>query len=152
MRLHLLVLCGLFLAPAYGQTPPTATEAFKLRIQCKNMADEKAESLWQPNPYLKPQPEIILRYSNSKYDAKFNRCYIEIFDHHKAAGPHPLDLQIRQIYDAQKDDLLAFAKIENGTKVGMVFDHDNHQTTSDKTLGWDDANGYIDEMMAEIRK
>ena len=35
----LMLNCGAGLA----QTPPTATEAFNLRIKCKQMADEKAE-------------------------------------------------------------------------------------------------------------
>ena len=50
------------------------------------------------------------------------------------------------------DDLLAFAHITNGKKNGIVFDHQNHQTTTDANLGWDDANAYIDEMMADKRK
>jgi hypothetical protein len=32
----LLIVCGL----AVAQTPPTATEAFNLRIRCKQMADQ----------------------------------------------------------------------------------------------------------------
>ncbi len=32
----LLIVCG-------AQTPPTATEAFNLRIRCKQMADQKAD-------------------------------------------------------------------------------------------------------------
>ncbi len=35
----LLIVCGL----AVAQTPPTATEAFNLRIRCKQMADQKAD-------------------------------------------------------------------------------------------------------------
>jgi len=30
---------------AVAQTPPTATEAFNLRIRCKQMTDQKAEAL-----------------------------------------------------------------------------------------------------------
>ena len=37
----LMLNCGAGLA----QTPPTATEAFNLRIKCKQMADEKANSM-----------------------------------------------------------------------------------------------------------
>ena len=34
----LLIMCG-------AQTPPTATEAFNLRIRCKQMAEQKADEL-----------------------------------------------------------------------------------------------------------
>jgi hypothetical protein len=34
----LLIVCG-------AQTPPTATEAFNLRIRCKQMADQMADAL-----------------------------------------------------------------------------------------------------------
>ena len=37
------LVAGLFVVSAFAQTPPTATEAFNLRIKCKGMADEKAE-------------------------------------------------------------------------------------------------------------
>ena len=56
----------------------------------------------------------------------------------------------RSVYDGQIDDLLAFSKIENGKKVGMVFDH-SHQTTLDNNLGFDDANKYMDGMMEDRR-
>ena len=128
-----------------------AAEASNMRIQCKKMADEKAERLWLLNPYLRQQPEVIRRLANAKYDAKNDRCYIEIFDHHKAGGQRVFDLQQRQIYDAQKDDLLAFAKIQKGKKVGMVFDP-THRSTMGNDLGWQDANSYIDRMMADPRK
>ena len=59
-------------------------------------------------------------------------------------------MDIRSVYDGQIDDLLAFAKIENNKKVGMVFDH-SHQTTPDNNLGFDNANGYMDGMMEDRR-
>ncbi len=135
---------------ALAQTPPTASEAFALRIKCKEMADEKASSLWQTNPLLKNQPEVILRYTKPRYDAKANRCYIEVFDHYKTVGPKPIHMQQHQIYDAQVDELLAFAQIEDGKKVGMVFEK-GHIRKSDTNLGWDDADAYIDEMMTDKR-
>ena len=39
-------ICG----AAFAQTPPTATEAFNLRIRCKEMADKKAENFYCTNP------------------------------------------------------------------------------------------------------
>jgi hypothetical protein len=40
----------LTLLPAAAQTPPTATEAFNLRIRCKEMAAAKLESLLPLHP------------------------------------------------------------------------------------------------------
>ena len=50
----------------------------------------------------------------------------------------------------QIDDILAFWEIKNGTKNGMVFDH-SHQTTTDKNIGWDDADAYMIEMIEDKR-
>jgi acyl-CoA hydrolase len=155
----------LMVLPAAAQAPPTATEAFNLRIRCKEMAAEKLESL-QSRPLgiadgaslgMSPAtvqslnkyvPEVVHSHFSSKYDAANNRCYVEVYIHTRTKQ---FDVEHRQIYDAQVDDLLAFAKIENGKKVGMVFDH-QHQKTSDTNLGWDDANAYIDQMMADKRR
>jgi hypothetical protein len=159
-----VVLCTYLLAfPAFGQSAPTATEAFNLRIKCKQMADEKAEDMsWHP---LEPangagvgmspaavarlneqnRPEIISSSHSSRYDPKSNRCYVEIRLHTRRKE---LDRDSRQVYDAQIDDLVAFTKIDNGKKVGMVFDH-KHQTTTDKNLGWDDADAYMDQIMED---
>lgn len=159
--------CGL----VFAQTPPTATEAFNLRIKCKQMGDEKAESLeMRPmtasdgasmgfsaeaveamNKNLAKTREVVLSSHASKYDAKNNRCYIEIFQRDKYGSRKENERDIRQIYDAQTDDLLAFAQIINGKKVGMVFDRD-HRSAMGSDLGWDDASTYIDEMMAEKRR
>ena len=49
-KLSMGLMLGLFIVSAFGQTPPTATEAFDLRIKCKTMADEKAESLINTRP------------------------------------------------------------------------------------------------------
>ncbi len=162
----MMLNCGV----GFAQTPPTATEAFNLRIKCKQMADEKADSLeWHPlsvedgaifgmsadavaasNRNREAAQEIILLSHSSKYDAKNNRCYVDIFKHWKFGSHKENDMQYRQIYDVQTDDLLAFAQIENGKKVGMVFDHE-HRSTMGDDLGWTDANAYIDEMMADKR-
>jgi hypothetical protein len=151
--------------PAFGQTPPTATEAFGLRIKCKQMADEKAEAMsWHPlsnadgaTMGMRPaaveqlnrttEPNVVFSSHASRYDPKANRCYIEIHDHTQKKG---LDVDIRSVYDGQIEDLLAFSKIENGKKFGMVFDH-SHQTTPDNNLGFDNSNGYMDGMMEDRR-
>jgi hypothetical protein len=162
----MMLNCGV----GFTQTPPTAAEVFNLRAKCKVIADEKADSLeWHPltiadgaalgwsvatveaaNKNREATLEVILSTNSSKYDAKNNRCYVEIFQHIKIGLHKEKEVQYRQIYDGQTDDLLAFAKVENGKKVGMVLDI-QHRKTTDENLGWDDANAYIDEMMADKR-
>ena len=174
MKIRLLaVMAGTVLncGAVLSQTPPTATEAFNLRIRCQAMADEKAESLeWHPmnptdgasvglsptavdamNRRIEATQELISAHHSSHYDANNNRCYIEIFQHKKFGQHKENERQMRKTYDAQTDDLLAFAQIENGKKVGMVFDP-QYQSVIGETLGWDDANSYIDEMMLDKRK
>jgi hypothetical protein len=95
--------------------------------------------------------EVLLEAHASNYDAKNNRCYIEIKSRKRIGGQKQTDIEIRQVYDAQTDDLLSFAQIKNGTKVGMVFDAE-HGVTTNSNLGWDDANSYMDEKMLAKRK
>ncbi len=138
--------------PAIAQTPPTATEVFNLRLKCKEMADKKAGEQYEIDAALGARgPEIILQWHKSKYDPKFNRCYIEQFRHVKVGMRKEIESQMHSLMDLLTDDMLAFAKIENGKKVGMVFDP-GHRPTRDTNLGWDDANAYIDEMMLEQRR
>jgi len=168
MLLTAIVMGG---SVAVAQTPPTATEAFNLRTKCKAMADEKADSLEiHPmttadgaalglsaasvealNKNLDATREVLLSSHSSKYDAKNNRCYVEIFEQKKYGKHKENEIQMRQIYDAKTDDLLAFAQIQNDKKVGMVFDPE-HRRTADESFGWDDANAYIDEMMLDKRR
>src|SRR4051812_34780375 len=94
-------------ATAFAQTPPTATEAFDLRIRCKALMVEKAA-----NFYLGPLEEILSVSWTSKYDVTSNRCYIGFYVHN-FYRKISVDREVRQVYDAQTDDLLAFASIEN---------------------------------------
>jgi len=73
-----------------------------------------------------------------------DHCYAEIYIHTQTER---FDIEQRQLYDANGDDLLASATIQNGKKHGNVFDHENHSRTSFADFGWDAANAYIDEMM-----
>jgi hypothetical protein len=81
-----------------------------------------------------------------------NRCYVELTtqdaDLSRTIGQHYIN---RVLYDGQTKEMLAFARIEKGKKVGMVFDK-QHRTTNLDNAGWDDANAYIDTMMADDRK
>jgi hypothetical protein len=153
-----------------AQTPPTATEEFNLRIKCRQMADEKAESMaWHPwtvqdgasigfkpadvaamNRSHEQTTEVLLSAHSSNYDVKSNRCYIEIIDNRKVGQHKETEIDMRQVYDAQTDDLLSFAQTKNGEKVGLVFDPE-HAHKMDGNLGWDDANAYMDEKMRAKR-
>jgi len=162
----LVILASIGLCmPVLAQAPPIATEAFNLRLRCKQMADEKFQSLrgrpmtvqegasigWSPREVQslnRNLPQEINAHYNSKYDPINNLCYAEALIQMRT---QEFEIEYRQIYDVQADDLLAFAQIQDKKKSGMVFDR-QHRTTTDSNLGWDDANAYIDQMMAEDRK
>ena len=154
-----------------AQTPPTATKEFNLRIKCKQMADEKAESMQErlltnakgASVGLKPadvaamneqieqrRANVILSSHASNYDPKTNRCYIEIIKQWKYGQHSEFEKYIRQVYDAQTDKLLAYAYINQGQMVGIVYDPE-HARTADNNLGFDDTNAYMDEKMRTQR-
>jgi hypothetical protein len=67
VALYLLVL----IAPAHSQTPPTATEAFNLRIKCKEMVAQKEQDMREQRDHLgKLAPELISSFSSSRYDPR----------------------------------------------------------------------------------
>jgi hypothetical protein len=138
----LLIVCG-------AQTPPTATEAFNLRIRCKQMADRKAGEYADINAALRW--EVLQSSGSSKYDATNNRCYILIYHHIRKSG---LEKVARQLLDAQVDDLLASAQIENGKKSGSIWDesYKGQRYFKDGEAAWDAAIKYMNEMMAVPRK
>jgi hypothetical protein len=158
----LLIVCG-------AQTPPTATEAFNLRIRCKQMADEKADALaWHEMSVAdgaslgmsaadvarlndQTRPEVLGSWRSSKYDATSNRCYVRIYNHTRSKSKY--DYEVHQVYDAQVDDLLVHAEIKNGKKVGMIYDE---SYKGDRRLlgdaGWEAAITYMNELMADARK
>jgi hypothetical protein len=157
----LLIVCG-------AQTPPTATEAFNLRIRCKQMADEKADALawhdmsdadgasvgWSPAVVARinyqTRPEVLGSWSSSKYDAKSNRCYVYIHNHTRRKSN---DYEVDQVYDAQVDDLLVHAEINNGKKHGSIWDE---SYKGNRVIGgdanYDAAVTYMYELMADPRK
>jgi hypothetical protein len=133
------IVCG-------AQTPPTATEAFNLRIRCKQMADQKAGDLAAVDAALKW--EVLETWGSSKYDATNNRCYIHIYHHIRKPGYENV---VRQMYDAQVDQLLATASIRNGKKTGVIFGHAGGGPLSDDA-SYEAAINYMDEVMADPRK
>jgi hypothetical protein len=61
---------------------------------------------------------------------------------------------VRQLFDAQVDDLLASADIRNDKKNGVIFDesYKGNRWVSGGDAGWDAAIKYMDELMADPRK
>jgi len=152
MRKSVIVIMPVVLiasGQAVAQTPPTATEAFNLRIRCKQMADQKANDVNAINAALKW--EIVQSSSSSKYDAINNRCYIHIYQHIRKSGYEKV---VRQLFDAQVDDLLADARIENGKKSGSIWDesYNGQRYFKDGEAAWEAVGTYMDELMADPRK
>jgi hypothetical protein len=158
----MILNCGV----AFAQTPPTAAQASDLTIKCKEMAEQKLDNLrFHPlsvadgdsigisadtiDAINSNAPEILDSWQASKYDPENSRCYVQIYKHTFVREP-PLDRELLDLYDAQTNNLLAFANIENGKKVGMVFSK-NHRKTTSHYRGWDDAVAYMDEMLADKR-
>jgi hypothetical protein len=150
MRKSLIVILLPLLGIVCGaQTPPTATEAFNLRIRCKQMADRKAGELAAGNAALRW--EVLQSSGSSRYDATNNRCYVLIYHHIRKPG---FENVVRQLFDAQVDDLLASADIRNDKKNGVIFDesYKGNRWVSGGDAGWDAAVKYMDELMADPRK
>jgi len=153
---------------AGAQTPLTATEASNLRIKCKQMADQKADELaWHGLSVAdgasmgmsavdvarlndEARPEVLESWSSSKYDAINNRCYVRIYQHTRRESN---DYELHQVYDAQANDLLAYAAITNGKKHGLILDQSYN---GDRFIGgddsWEAAIVYMYELMADPRK
>lgn len=45
MKIPLALCISIWVGPAFGQAVPTATEAFNLRIKCKEMVAEKTQEM-----------------------------------------------------------------------------------------------------------
>jgi hypothetical protein len=73
VKLSLAVCISIWDGSAFGQALPTATEAFNLRIKCKELVDEKTQTMTEE--FYRPKaPELEFFYSSSHYDARVNRC------------------------------------------------------------------------------
>jgi hypothetical protein len=113
------------------------------------MADRKAGELAAGNAALRW--EVLQSSGSSRYDATNNRCYVLIYHHIRKPG---FENVVRQLFDAQVDDLLASADIRNGKKNGVIFDesYKGNRWVSGGDAGWDAAIKYMDELMADPRK
>ena len=124
------------------QGPPTATNR---RSRCA----ELGEKIMVDNAI-----GVTLTQSQlSHYDPRTNRCYVELtVQTIDRTGPKAA--YYRYLIDGQTKEHLAFASENKGIKSGTVFDKQyNRGKTSvfDVNIGWDYANSYIDQKMAEDR-
>jgi hypothetical protein len=119
---------------------PTATEVFNLRSRCAALGEKLLEG------------NIIgtglSQYQISHYNARTNRCYVELSIQ---TAETAFDYVNRVLYDGQTNEVLASAWQKKGKLSGMVFDKE-HKITTLENSGFDDANSYIDDMMADDRK
>jgi hypothetical protein len=83
----------------------------------------------------------------SHYSARRGRCYVEMRVE-VMESEEDADRFGRFLYDGDTKEMLAYAEIKGGKKSGRVFDLD-HRTTTFENSGWDDANAYIYQMMAD---
>jgi hypothetical protein len=74
MKIVWMVCASVWVGSAFGQVLPTATEAFNLRIKCKELVDEKTQTMTE-DFYRPKAAELEFFYSSSRYDARVNRCY-----------------------------------------------------------------------------
>jgi hypothetical protein len=122
---------------------PTATEVFNLRSRCAALGEQILEANMAGSALTESQV--------SHYEPRTNRCYVELTvqtaDLNK---PFNQQYHSRVLYDGQTKEMLAYARIERGTKSGNVFDQ-QHWSTSAENAGWDDAIAYIKEKMAGDR-
>lgn len=137
-----LVTSSAALAQERGFQLPTATEVFQLRSACAALGQKILENNFVGTALSQDQV--------SHYNPRTNRCFVDVTVQ-TADITKPMEYFSRYLFDGQTKQMLAFARIEKGKKVGMVYDH-QHQTTNLDNDGWDDASAYIDAMMADDRK
>jgi hypothetical protein len=123
------------------QQLPTATEVFNLRGRCAALGDRILNN--------NVIGSALSQSQISHYEPRTNRCYVELTVQ-TADTTVPMQYLSRTLYDGQTNEMLAWSRLERGKKGGMVFDR-QHQTTSMDNAGWDDANDYINEKMADDR-
>jgi hypothetical protein len=139
MRAALLVFLVWFptasAQPAFR--PPTATEVFNLRSRCAALGQKFLDELLVGS--------AISKTLTSHYDPRSNHCYGDVLTENIRRD---VSYHNRSLFDLQTCEILAFAKIEKGLKVGMVF---GRLSNMKDDFGFTDANEYIDQMTKEER-
>jgi hypothetical protein len=128
---------GAFAQPAFQ--PRTATELFNLRSRCAALGEKMLEET--------AVGSALTKSETTHFDARTNHCYVDYFVHDIENG-RVARYQNRSLFDGQTGEILAFAKIEKGERVGMIFGRISDMRND---LGFSDANEYIDRMMKEDR-
>jgi hypothetical protein len=154
------ILFPMLVLQSVAQTPPTATEAFNLRIKCRQMSDKKASDFLESNRLL--QWELVSAWNTSKYDPTNNRCYGRIYQHITKKFLR-LDHEADQLFDLQTDELLADAMRAEDKRNGNIWDPDYKKgwlptcradgcpsDFGDQTFRA--AQEYMNEFMADPRK
>jgi len=118
---------------------PTAKEIFELRSACADLGqkilDDDVHS-----------PELYVEQV-SHYNPSTNRCYVEVTSSYSGKEIR------RYLYDGQTKEMLASTTWKGwGNRGGMVFDkqHPYSPQRADDG-GYDDADNYINTMMADDR-
>jgi hypothetical protein len=145
-NIALILLLVFEVGAGHAQSLPTATEAFNLRIKCKEMVAERDRDNFERNSKLGEfERKLISSIYVSRYDPKTNKCY-------GAFSTLTLDLQdkrqvlFRSLYDLQIDELMATWEDNNGQKSGMVIDKYNR---GKYPPGKDAAEAFINEMLSD---
>jgi hypothetical protein len=128
-----VLVSSVAVAQPYFQ-PSTATELFDLRSRCAALGDKFIDELWVGEH---------AKSLTSHYDPNTNHCYGDVIT--RSTDDSFVN---RSLFDLQTGEVLAFAKIEHGEKVGMVF---GRLSDMKGDLGFTDASEYIDKMMHEER-
>ena len=125
---------------------PTASEVFHLRSECARLGEKFVEEDLIGGVLGQPQ--------ESHYDPKTNRCYVQLTVMSAKAGDFTT-----QLYDGQTRQMLAFASVEHGKKVGVVFvaqlpgEHiKGPREVPANDAGYTDAKEFINKAMEDDRK
>jgi hypothetical protein len=120
--------------------PPTATEVFHLRSECVRLGEKIVEenligsAQWMTQEF--------------HYNPKTNRCYVRLTDTDKIK---PRENYGINLYDGQTREMLAFAQVKHGEKVGMVSGTTMRDTT-EADAGFAEAMEFINKAMENDRK
>lgn len=125
--------------------PPTATEVFHLRSECAQLGQKILEG--NVIGIKLTQDEV------SHYDPKTNRCYVQLTVM-TADLSRPATYYATTLYDGQTGEMLAWARMQNNKKSGMVFGvppPDGHDPDVPDPF-WNQATDFINGKIEDDRK
>ena len=115
------------------QQLPTATEVFHLRGECAKLADKIREG--------NTIGSALAQEASSRYDAKANRCRVELWVHSSDLNAMPYH-HSRTIFDGQTGAILANVGDVNGRESAFAIGKPGVNT-------YEQVNTYINEMMKD---